>query len=195
MSNAPGGISALRQSVLIHEEVKTVVRNCFEINLMGLNAILLAKKAGESARGFGVISNELRLLSIELQRAMRGLDELTQQLLSSATLRLQAERRLARLADAAAYSDTLRQMLEPAMQYARSRFSTDIDPKRFHDCLSDANQSCTFGLVLARTARIESAYSGTMRTVLAELSEAFASKIEAILLRLDSLQRITQKLN
>ncbi|WP_373976630.1 hypothetical protein NT239_07820 [Chitinibacter sp. SCUT-21] len=195
MSDAVSGVIALRQSVLIHEEVKVVIRNCFEINLMGLNAILLAKKAGESARGFGVISSELRLLSIELQTAMQHLSELTQELLAAATQRLQAERRLLRLADASSYSDHIRAILEPAMQQAQNRLANLVPSSRFDECLTDANRACTFGLVLARAARIESAYSGQMRSVLAELSETFAQKIEAILPRLDSLQRITHRLN
>ncbi len=195
MSQAVSGVSALRQSVLIHEEVKVVIRNCFEINLMGLNAILLAKKAGESARGFGVISAELRLLSIELQTAMQHLSALTQELLAAATQRLQAERRLARLADASNHSEHIRHILAPAMQQAQSRLAQLVSANRFEACLDDANRACTFGLVLARSARIESAYSGSMRGVLAELSETFAQKIEAILPRLDSLQRITHTLN
>jgi Methyl-accepting chemotaxis protein (MCP) signalling domain len=195
MSDAVSGVSALRQSVLIHEEVKVVIRNCFEINLMGLNAILLAKKAGESARGFGVISSELRLLSIELQTAMQRLSALTQELLAAATQRLQVERRLARLSDASAHSEHIRTILAPAMQQAHSRLSNLVAASRFDECLADANRACTFGLVLARSARIESAYSGQMRSVLAELSETFAHKIEAILPRLDSLQRITHTLN
>ena len=97
MKKENSGVDALQQSVLIHEEVKVVVVNCFEINLMGLNAILLAKKAGERARGFGVISAELRLLSLELQGEMQRLGLLTQELLAMATARLQAERRMARL--------------------------------------------------------------------------------------------------
>ena len=195
MQNAESGVSALHQSVLIHEEVKVVIRNCFEINLMGLNAILLAKKAGESARGFGVISGELRLLSLELQTAMQRLALLTQELLATATQRLQAERRLSKLDDAAAHSERLALMLQPAMRQAHERLAHLVEANRFRECLDDANRSCTFGLVLARSARIESAYSGDMRSVLAELSETFAKKIEAILPRLDSLQRITHTLN
>ena len=103
MERKISGVSALQQSVLIHEEVKVVVIHCFEINLMGLNAILLAKKAGERARGFGVISGELRLLSLDLQSSMQRLGLLAQDLLAAATARLQAERRLARLNDAAAF--------------------------------------------------------------------------------------------
>lgn len=195
MTIARAGVSSLRQSVLIHEEVKVVIRHCFEINLMGLNAILLAKKAGTSARGFGVVSSELRQLSLELQTAMQALNELTQQLLTSATSRLQAERRWQRLHDAASHSEALHALLSPAMQRAQARQQLSVHANQFQECLAEANRSCTFGLVLARAARIESAYSGQLRSVLAELAESFARQIEAVLGRLTTLQHITRDLD
>ena len=85
-------------------------------------------------------------------------------------------------------------MLAPAMEKTRLRMVPITSSGRFGECLDDAYRTCTFGLVLARSARIESAYSGDLRTVLAELSEEFAQKIAAVLPRLDSLQRITQTL-
>lgn len=194
MKQEQRGVDALQQSVLIHEEVKIVVNSCFEINLMGLNAILLAKKAGERARGFGVISAELRLLSLELQAEMQRLGELTQALLAMATTRLQAERRLARLTDAAAFSEKVASLLGPSMEKTRAKMITFNGGAHFSECLEDAYRTCTFGLVLARSARIESAYSGELRAVLAELSEEFAQKIAAVLPRLDALSRITKTL-
>ncbi len=188
------GVSALQQSVLIHEEVKVVVVSCFEINLMGLNAIILAKKAGVHARGFGVISGELRSLSLALQAEMHRLGLLAQELLNSATTRLQAERRLARLSDAAAFSADVAELLAPAMEKTRNKMVLFKEGSKFGECLDDAYQTCTFGLVLARSARIESAYSGELRTILAELSEEFAQKITTVLPRLDALRQITQNL-
>ena len=188
------GVSALQQSVLIHEEVKVVVVSCFEINLMGLNAIILAKKAGVHARGFGVISGELRSLSLALQAEMHRLGLLAQELLNLATTRLQAERRLARLSDAAAFSAEVAELLAPAMEKTRSKMVVFKGGSKFGECLDDAYQTCTFGLVLARSARIESAYSGELRTILAELSEEFAQKITMVLPRLDALRQITQNL-
>ncbi|QZA81593.1 hypothetical protein [Deefgea piscis] len=188
------GVSALQQSVLIHEEVKKVVVSCFEINLMGLNAIILAKKAGVHARGFGVISGELRSLSLALQAEMHRLGLLAQELLNSATTRLQAERRLARLTDAAAFSAEVAELLAPAMEKTRNKMVVFKEGSKFGECLDDAYQTCTFGLVLARSARIESAYSGELRTILAELSEEFAQKITTVLPRLDALRQITQNL-
>ncbi|HOI51537.1 MAG TPA: chemotaxis protein, partial [Azonexus sp.] len=63
----------LRRIVRINEEVKAVVAVAFRINLMALNAIFLAKRAGINARGFGVLSNELRVFSQDLRTQMQTL--------------------------------------------------------------------------------------------------------------------------
>jgi len=47
--------------VQINEEIKSIVAVAFKINIMALNAIFLAKRAGTTALGFGVLSNELRV--------------------------------------------------------------------------------------------------------------------------------------
>ena len=43
--------------VRVNEEIKAIVATAFRINLMALNAIFLAKRAGNAALGFGVLSN------------------------------------------------------------------------------------------------------------------------------------------
>jgi methyl-accepting chemotaxis protein len=53
----------LLRIVRINEEIKAVVGVAFKINIMALNAIFLAKRAGTAALGFGVLSNELRTFS------------------------------------------------------------------------------------------------------------------------------------
>ena len=60
--------------VRINEEIKRVVGVSFKINIMALNAIFLAKRAGTAARGFGVLSNEFRTFSQDLKN---GMDKLT----------------------------------------------------------------------------------------------------------------------
>ena len=53
----------LLRIVRINEQIKVVVGVSFKINIMALNAIFLAKRAGTAALGFGVLSNELRVFS------------------------------------------------------------------------------------------------------------------------------------
>ena len=67
----------LRRIVRINEEIKSVVATAFKINLMAMNAIFLAKRAGQTALGFGVLSNELRRFATDLQQQMTVLREMT----------------------------------------------------------------------------------------------------------------------
>ena len=60
----------LRRIVRISEEIKRVVATAFKINLMAMNAIFLAKRAGQSALGFGVLSNDLRRFATDLPTQM-----------------------------------------------------------------------------------------------------------------------------
>src|SRR5574343_1990987 len=69
------GVDLLR-IVRINEEIKSVVAVAFKINIMALNAIFLAKRAGSAALGFGVLSNELRVFSRDLRTQMESLRQL-----------------------------------------------------------------------------------------------------------------------
>ena len=69
------GVDLLR-IVRINEEIKRVVSVSFKINIMALNAIFLAKRAGTAALGFGVLSNELRVFSQDLRDSMTALNGL-----------------------------------------------------------------------------------------------------------------------
>ena len=62
--------SELTCIVRVNEEIKSIVATAFRINLMALNAIFLAKRAGNAALGFGVLSNELRRFAQDLTRHM-----------------------------------------------------------------------------------------------------------------------------
>ncbi|MDW5415387.1 hypothetical protein R6242_02240 [Iodobacter sp. CM08] len=186
----------LQNTVLINENIKMVIWNCFEINLMGLNAILLAKRAGRMARGFGVISGELRELSLQLQGSMNRLSSASQDMLAESSHSMTQERRNQMLvhtseqsADNTAYlADTLTRARVASDEHAaRLR----LVHQRLSEYIDEAYQACVFGVVIARAARIESAYSGEHSNVLAELSNDFASKVDSIVPRLEELRRIS----
>jgi methyl-accepting chemotaxis protein len=65
---------------------------------MGLNALILARRAGDKARGFGVLSNELRQLTRPLSEVMSRLQDTTRESVSSVTQRAKQERILRVLA-------------------------------------------------------------------------------------------------
>lgn len=92
--------SELVRIVCVNEEIKAIVATAFRINLMALNAIFLAKRAGRAALGFGVLSNELRHFAQDLTRAMGALREMTASSVSTVTGLMQ-QQRLNNILDAA----------------------------------------------------------------------------------------------
>ena len=90
----------LARIVRVNEEIKAIVATAFRINLMALNAIFLAKRAGNAALGFGVLSNELRRFAQDLTRHMSSLRDMTSGSVGSVTGVVQQQRNSAILAEA-----------------------------------------------------------------------------------------------
>lgn len=84
--------AALAKVVLVNEDIKEVVRNANSINLTALNAMLMARRTGTAASGFGVVAEEMRSLSVQLESSMSGLRRLSDQLLGGVTQSLRQTR-------------------------------------------------------------------------------------------------------
>jgi len=178
----------------LNEQIKRVVALAFKVNLMALNAIILARRAGVAARGFGVLSDELRRFSRELEGAMTGLRQLTWDAVSAVTLRLKhghvtrvlqlcalgggraaalAADRIGHRADAAAEEDRRLRRIRRTLAAA----------------IADADRIGLMGGVLARTARIEAAYGQGFREQFAGVAAEFDEAIQSILSSLDHLKK------
>ena len=92
--------SELTCIVRVNEEIKSIVATAFRINLMALNAIFLAKRAGNAALGFGVLSNELRRFAQDLTHHMASLRDMTSGSVGSVTGVVQQQRNSAILLQA-----------------------------------------------------------------------------------------------
>lgn len=143
----------LRRIVRINDEIKSVVATAFKINLMAMNAIFLAKRAGQTALGFGVLSNELRQFAMDLQRQMNALQETTQD----------CEAALAKTADEEDRTKSLLSVI-----------------RRLDQRIADTVQLVELGSVLARSAKIEAAYGGDFSTSLMQVSVDFERVIGEI---------------
>ena len=71
--NAPQQASDLSKSVAINQGLKQVVDISHQINLVAMNAILVAKRAGTQSAGFKVVAMELRLFSQKMEESMAKL--------------------------------------------------------------------------------------------------------------------------
>ena len=191
-SSAPqAGVDLLR-IVRINEEIKSVVGVAFKINIMALNAIFLAKRAGTAARGFGVLSNELRVFSQDLRDCMGALTGLIHGCVNEVSLVLQDLRHTGLLHQAAVLSPQSKAVGVLAAreiqneQHTRRLASLRKQLKR---ALEDAFQMVELGGVLAKSAKIEAAYGQSFAVPLAQVSGEFDNIVEEIRASLESLRR------
>lgn len=186
----------LRQIVRINEEIKSVVATAFKINLMAMNAIFLAKRAGQSALGFGVLSNELRRFAMELQKQMSALREMTYGSVSTVTAMVK-QVRINRVLDRARReaSGTGKALIEEYLSRRRmSAYSQHQEQiaavgRRLAQMIADTAQLVELGSVLARSAKIEAAYGGAFSSSLMQVSSDFEQTIGAIQRSLENLNR------
>ncbi len=186
----------LRRIVRINEEIKSVVATAFKINLMAMNAIFLAKRAGQTALGFGVLSNELRRFAMDLQKQMTALREMTYGSVATVTA-LVKQARLNRVLDRARKesSGLGRSIIDEFMRsrhgqaYARHREQIAALNRRLSQMIADTAQLVELGSVLARSAKIEAAYGGPFSTSLMQVSSDFERTIGEIQRSLESLTK------
>jgi hypothetical protein len=188
---AQAGVDLLR-IVRINEEIKAVVGVAFKINIMALNAIFLAKRAGTTALGFGVLSNELRVFSQDLRTCMGVLTDLIHRCVNEVSLVLQDIRHTRLLHDALALSPTRQiEQVIARRELSNTEHSVRLGTLRrqLQRALEDAFQMVELGGVLAKSAKIEAAYGQTFAGPLAQVSGEFDGIVEEIRSSLQSLQR------
>lgn len=182
----------LLRIVRINEEIKAVVGVAFKINIMALNAIFLAKRAGTAALGFGVLSNELRVFSQDLRTCMGGLSGLIHRCVNEVSVVLQDVRHTKLLR--AAVAGTSRPELGLAL---KRRELDNVEHqarlaslrRQLQRALEDAFQLVELGGVLAKSAKIEAAYGQSFAGALAQVSGEFDGIVEEIRNSLQALQR------
>jgi len=184
------GIDLLR-IVRINEEIKAVVSVAFKINIMALNAIFLAKRAGTAARGFGVLSNELRVFSQDLRDCMSSLSGLVHGCVNDVSLMLQDIRQTRLLRQAVALSKEAHMAAVLARREAeneRHAASLARQRKQLKRALEDAFRLVELGGVLAKSAKIEAAYGQSFALPLAQVSGEFDTIVEETRASLESLR-------
>lgn len=191
-AKVPQAGADLLRIVRINEEIKTVVNVAFKINIMALNAIFLAKRAGTAARGFGVLSNELRVFSQDLRDCMATLTSLIHGCVDEVSRVLQDIRHTRLLREAVAMSSVPRLAEVLATREAENaghQQQLASLRKKLQRALEDAFQLVELGGVLAKSAKIEAAYGQSFAVPLAQVSGEFDGIVEEIRRSLESLRR------
>ena len=191
-----GAGGELRRIVHINEEIKRVVATALRINLMAMNAIFLARRAGRTALGFGVLSHELRRFAADLRQQMAALGEMTYGSVATVTGMVKQghiNRLLERTRAEAAGSgrklvdDRLYDRDGDAMLHHEERIAAVN--RRLTQMIADTAQLVELGSVLARSAKIEAAYGGGFSADLMQVSSDFEATIAEIQQSLGSLTR------
>lgn len=191
-NKTPQAGADLLRIVRINEEIKAVVNVAFKINIMALNAIFLAKRAGAAARGFGVLSQELRVFSQDLRDCMASLNGLIYGCVSEVSRMLQDIRQTRLLRQAVDMSPVAQLSAVLAARQARNEQHAESlarQRKQLKMVLEDAFRMVELGGVLAKSAKIEAAYGQSFAVPLAQVSGEFDGIVEEIRASLESLRR------
>jgi methyl-accepting chemotaxis protein len=188
-----GSALDLLHIVRINEEIKAVVAVAFKINIMALNAIFLAKRAGTAALGFGVLSNELRSFSGQLRETMLSLNGLIHDSVAEVSVLLLDSRYSSIFAAAAAEAPSsarIRAVLEHReSRTAEYRAKLSILRRSLRSSVEDAFRLVELGGVLAKSAKIEAAYGASFSVSLSQVSSEFDGIVEEIRGSLDTLRK------
>lgn len=182
----------LQGIVRINEEIKRVIRVAFRINIMALNAIFLAKRAGNAALGFSVLSHELRAFSQELRGRMQNLTGLIHGCVDEVSRMLQVMRHTRLMREAA--------RLAPRQEVLNALAGREAENKihaarlaglrrQLRQALEDAFQLVELGGVLAKSAKIEAAYGQSYAGALSQVSGEFDGVVEEIRASLETLRK------
>lgn len=188
--------AALAKVVLVNEDIKEVVRNANSINLTALNAMLMARRTGTAASGFGVVAEEMRSLSVQLESNMSGLRRLSDQLLGSVTQSLRQTRLERILHLTAARGASPAEHLAPVLDAAKIR-RVALDLRIAEICaalvrdLERVVEVTRHADSLAPMARIEASWAAEHRFELGKVSTDLGQLLRNIL---PVLNRLAAKL-
>lgn len=192
-SNTDGQARALHRMVVVNERIKDVIQISAALNMVAINAMLVAKRAGARSLGFGVVSSELRVFSRKLIDEMEHLGgEIAVLVRDTAAMRkLERMHRLLEitLAQNARNAPLLSTALQRnALLYRDMSESVMQDVSQLHTLLLRSVRLCDAGYSLARSAKVEAAYGGDMSHALRQVADHIEEVVAPISPLLKSLR-------
>lgn len=167
--------SDLEQTISINEEIKRIVSSSAEMRLSAINAMLTARRSGETSSGFAVVSTELRTFSRQLDGFMHALSGLIAKLIYSVARMLNEARMQRILGKTMNQSDKADELLQKIacrkteqMQRVKEGIAKDWQMLALQ--LGRAERLCGTGVALSRSAKIEAAHGGEMASTLGQVA-------------------------
>lgn len=188
-----GQATDLRRVVRANEDIKKVIRISSEVNLVALNAMLIAKRSGDRSRGFAVVSSELRVFSRKLESAMTGLGRLIFGLVRDAAVMQKQGRERRHWCKTLAHGGEARGLVEQMLvrKEAVMRATGEVMREDWHKLqlqLNRALQLCETGGSLSRSAKIEAVYGGDMSVTLKQVANQIEETVNEIFVTLKLLR-------
>lgn len=188
---------ALGQVVRANAGIRAVIDMSRRVSLVAINAALVAKQAGTQARGFGVVSRELREFSARLEGQMQALDQLIAQSVMGLAEAAKEHRRVRHLRQAQAGSADCGS-LERSMMRVDARLAevSRVNASRWLDLgqrLRHILRQCGTGAALARAAKVEAVYGGAFAGALRQVAQEIEESVGDIQATLTQLNRETEK--
>lgn len=184
-SNTVSQASGLRRVVQANEDIKKVIKISSGVNLVALNAMLIAKRSGEKSRGFAVVSSELRVFSHKLEGAMTGLGALIFELVRDAAAMRKQHHERRHLLNIQAQGQRMQELMGPVlarmderMHKTAEEFGRDWQKLRLQ--LGRVLQLCEIGGSLSRSAKIEAVYGGDMSATLKQVANQIEETVNDI---------------
>jgi len=183
--NTASQASDLCRVVKANEDIKKVIRISSGVNLVALNAMLIAKRSGERSRGFAVVSSELRVFSRKLEGAMTGLGALIFGLIRDAAAMRKHQHERRHLLNIHAPKRPMRELMEPVLARMDERMhktgeEIERDWQRLRLQLNRVLQLCEAGGSLSRSAKIEAVYGGDMSVTLKQVANQIEETVNEI---------------
>jgi hypothetical protein len=188
-----GQTNNLHRLVKANEEIKKVIRISSGVNLVALNAMLIAKRSGEKSRGFAVVSSELRVFSRKLEGAMTGLGTLVFELVRDAAAMQKQRHERHHLRITFAQGGRVRGLVEPMLvrreeAMRETGVAIQKDWRKLQLQLNRALQLCETGGALSRSAKIEAVYGGDMSATLKQVANQIEETVNEIFATLKLLR-------
>ncbi len=186
-------VSDLHRVVRANEEIKKVIRISSGVNLVALNAMLIAKRSGERSCGFAVVSSELRVFSRNLQVAMADLGALIFGLVRDAAAIKKQQQRRGHFVAIALMGKPMSSKVVAVLACLEERIQTteeEIGKDWLHlgIQLGRVLQLCETGRSLSRSAKIEAVYGGDMTITLKHVASRIEETVDEIFNTLKQLR-------
>lgn len=182
-----------RRMVEANEALKEIVRISRQVELSALNAMVNARRAGQSAAGFGVVAGELRRFSRQLEETVSGLTEQLFAMVADVAHIGIAQRRRRMLA-MAVMASTRGACLAAVVDGSEARLqalkeSMLRDRSRLRQRLGQALKLCVGGRAVSRASLIEAVHGNEFMHVLGQVAHEMETSIERVIEIIGTIER------